>query len=170
VLRLICHIIVTRSLSWNICQSNLSLLVSLKCLPINQSVPQCVIKSFRLLQWFRLWSASVWHQIIYNLEWLHMHLMHLVLLELTVAMSLYKDMSSYNASSHFSHTLSTPSHTIDGLMPRYLIPAWNEHPFCHCRQRAKLSTSLEPSTYVRSCWVCPDTNPSGTVCLAIFIF
>jgi hypothetical protein len=170
VIRLTCHVIVTRLLSWNVCQLNLSLSVSLKWLSINQSVPQCVIKSFRLLQWFRLWSVSVWHQIIYNLVWLHIHLIHRVLLEPTVAMSLYKDMSSCNASSHFSHALSTPSHTIDGLMPRYLIPTWNERPFCHCRQWAKLSTSLEPSTYERRCWVCPDTNPSGVVGLSIFIF
>jgi hypothetical protein len=39
-----------------------------------------------------------------------MHLMHRVLLESPVAMSLYKDMSSCNASSHFTHTLLTPSH------------------------------------------------------------
>jgi hypothetical protein len=133
------------------------------------TVPQCVIKSFYLLQWFRLWSGSVWCQIIYNLEWLNVHLMHHVLLESPVAMSLYKDMSSYNASSHFTHTLSTPSHTIVVNIPHYLIPAWNERPFYRCRQRAKLTTSLDPSTYGRRCWVCPDTNPSGVVGLSIFI-
>jgi hypothetical protein len=63
-----------------------------------------------------------------------MHLMHRVLLEPPVAMSLYKDMSSCNASSHFTHTLSTPSHTTIVNMTRYLIPAWNEHPFCRCHQ------------------------------------
>jgi hypothetical protein len=47
-----------------------------------------------------------------------MHLMHRVLLESPVAMSLYKDMSSCNASSHFTHTLLTPSHTTVVNMPR----------------------------------------------------
>jgi hypothetical protein len=61
-----------------------------------------------------------------------MHLMHRVLLEPPIAMSLYKEMSSYNASSHFTHTLFTPSHTTVMNMPRYLIRAWNECPFCHC--------------------------------------
>jgi hypothetical protein len=135
----------------------------------NFTVPQCVIKSFRLLRWFWLWSRSVWHQIIYNLEWLHMHLMHRVLLEPPVAMSLYKDMSFCNSSSHFTHTLSTPSHTTVVNMPRYLIPVWHERPSYRCRQRANVTTSLEPSTYGRKCWVCPDTNPSGDVDLSIFI-
>jgi hypothetical protein len=139
------------------------------CIDAYFIVPQCVIKSPRLLLWFRLWSDSVCCQILYCLQWVHMHLMHHVLLEPLVAMSLYKDMYSSNASSHFTHTLSTPLHTTVVNMPRYLIPAWNEHPFCHCCQWAKLTTSLEPSTYGRRCWVCPDTDPSGTVGIYISI-
>jgi hypothetical protein len=92
-----------------------------------------------------------------------MHLMHGVLLEPPIAISLYKDMSSCNTSSHFTHKLLTPSHTTIMNMPRYLILAWNERPFCRCRQRAKLITPLEPSTYERRCWVCLDTNPSGAL-------
>jgi hypothetical protein len=133
------------------------------------TVPQYVIKSSRLLQWFRLWSGSVYHQIIYSLQWLHMHLMHRILLEPHIAMSLYKGMPSCNASSHFTHTLSTPSHTTIVNMPRYLIPSWNECPFCRYHQRAKLTTSLEASTHGRRCWVCPDTNLSDGVGLSISI-
>jgi hypothetical protein len=50
-----------------------------------------------------------------------MHLMHRVLLEPPVAMRLYKDKSSCNTSSHFTHTLLTPSHTTVVNMPHYLI-------------------------------------------------
>jgi hypothetical protein len=77
--------------------------------------------------------------------------------------------SSCNASSHFTYTLLTRSHTTIMNMPRYLIPAWNERPFCRCHQRAKFTTSLELSTYERRCWVCPDSNPCGVVGLSIFI-
>jgi hypothetical protein len=98
-----------------------------------------------------------------------MHLIHRVLLQPPVVMSLYKDMSSCYASSHFTHTLSLPSCTTLLNMPRYLIPAWNEHPFCRCGQRAKLITSLVPSTHGRRCWVCPDANPSGVVGFSISI-
>jgi hypothetical protein len=148
---------------------SISKMVEILCSDADFTVSQCVIKSFRLLQWFRLWSASVWRQIIYNLEWLHMQLVHRILLEPPVAMRLYNNMSSYNASSHLTHTLSTPSHTTVVNMPRYLILAWNERPFWRCHQRAKLTTSLEMSTYGKRCWVCPDTNASGTIGLSIFI-
>jgi hypothetical protein len=148
---------------------SISKMAEILCSDVDFTVPQCVVKSSHLLQWFRLWSGSVCCQIIYSLQWLYMHLMHCVLLEPPIALSLYKDMSSHNASSHFIHTLSTPSHTTIVNMPHYLIPVWNERPFYHCRQRVKLTTSLEPSTYGRRCWVCPDTNPSGAVGLSISI-
>jgi hypothetical protein len=61
-------------------------------------------------------------------------MLHHVLLEPLVAMSLYKDMSSCNASSYFTHTLSIPSRTTLVNMPRYLIPAWNERLFRRCGQ------------------------------------
>jgi hypothetical protein len=38
-------------------------------------------------------------------------------------------------------------------MSRYLIPAWNEHPFCNYGQRAKLVISLVSSTYGRRYYV-----------------
>jgi hypothetical protein len=44
-------------------------------------------------------------------------------------------------------------------MSLYPIPAWDEHPFCHCGNRAKLRTSLEEITYGRRYWVCPDDDP-----------
>jgi hypothetical protein len=44
-------------------------------------------------------------------------------------------------------------------MSLYLIPAWDERPFCHCGKRAKLRTSLEEITYGRRYWVCPDDDP-----------
>jgi hypothetical protein len=108
-------------------------------------------------------------QIIYILQWLHMHLMQRVLLQPPIFMRLYKDMSSCNASSNLTHTPSTNSHTTVVNMPRYLIPAWNKHPFYRYHQRAKLTTSLELHTYGRRCWVCPDTDPSGIVGLYISI-
>jgi hypothetical protein len=95
--------------------------------------------------------------------------LHRVLLEPPVARSLYKYMSSYNASSHFTHILSIPSRTTLVNMPRYLIPAWNECPFYRCSQRAKLTTSLELSTYGRRYWVCLDTDPTGVVGFSISI-
>jgi hypothetical protein len=117
-------------------------------------------------QWFILYSGSVCHQIIYTLQWLNMHL-HSGWLQLPVAMMLYKDMPSWNASSHFTHTLSLHSRTTLFNMPRYLIPAWNERSFCRCGRRAKLTISLVPTTYGRRCWVCPHTDPSG--CIGFYI-
>jgi hypothetical protein len=78
-------------------------------------------------------------------------------------------MSSYYASSHFTHTLSLPSHTTLLNMHHYLIPAWNERPFCRCGQRVKLTTSLVPSTYGRRCFMCLDIDPSGVVGFSISI-
>jgi hypothetical protein len=97
-----------------------------------------------------------------------MHL-HRVVLQPSVAMSLYKDMPFCNASSHFIHTLSRHSCTTLLNMPRYLIPTWNERLFCRCGQRAKLTISLLPTTYRRRHWVCPDTDPSGYVGFSISI-
>jgi hypothetical protein len=135
---------------------------------VDFTVPQCVIKSSCLLQWFRLCSGSVCHQIIYTSQWVHMHLHH-VLFQPPVVMSLYKDTSTCNASSHFTHAISLNSRTILLNMPRYLIPAWNEHPFCRCDQRAKLATSVVLTTYRWRCWVCSDTTTNGDVSFSISI-
>jgi hypothetical protein len=88
-------------------------------------LPQHVIYTF---QWCRLCSGLVCCQIIYTLHWLHVH-WHRALLQLLVTMSLYKDMSSYNAPSHFNHILSLHSRTTLLNMPRYLIPSWNDEHF-----------------------------------------
>jgi hypothetical protein len=96
----------------------------------------------------------------------HQNISHFALswlLQLTIAMSLYKDMSSWNASSHFTHTLSLHSRTHRFNMPHHLLPAWNQRPFCRCEWRAKMTISLVPTKYGRRCWVCPDTNPSAYV-------
>jgi hypothetical protein len=108
------------------------------------------------------WKGSVCHQIIYSSQWLNMHL-HSCLLQLTIAMSLYKDMPSKNASSNFTHTLSLHSRTILFNMPSYLLPAWNERPFFHSQWQAKMTISLVPTTYGMTCWVCPNTDPSGYI-------
>jgi hypothetical protein len=68
-------------------------------------------------QWFRLCNGSVCYQIINSSQWLNMHL-HSGLLQLTVAMSLYKGMPSWNASSYFTHTPSLHSRTALFNMPR----------------------------------------------------
>jgi hypothetical protein len=107
----------------------------------------------------------VCHQI--SLAFAVIHLIHRVLLEPPIDMSLYKDMSCLLCI--FTHTLSIPSCTTLVNMPHYLIPVWNKCPFCGCGQRAKLTTSLEMSTYGRICWVCPNTNRSGAICFSISI-
>jgi hypothetical protein len=125
------------------------------------SASVCHQKS-HLLHWFRLKSGSVCRQIRYNSQWLNMHLLS-CLLQLTVALSLYKDMPSWNASSHFTHTLSLHSRTHLFNMSRYLLPAWNERPFYHCQRWAKMTIFLVPIMYGRRCWVCLDTDLSGYV-------
>jgi hypothetical protein len=99
---------------------------------------------------------------MYSSQGLNMHLLS-CLIQLTIAMSLYKDMPSWNTSSHFTHTLSLHSRTHIFNMSCYLLPAWNEHPLCHCQWWAKMTISLMPTTHGRRCWGCPDTDPSGYV-------
>jgi hypothetical protein len=125
--------------------------------------------SLKRLLWWVTKKTTLTGDRALNQQWLNMHLNH-VFLQLPIAMSLYKDMSSRNASSHFTHTLSLHSCTIFLNMSRYLISAWNECSFCHCGQWAKLATSLVPTTYGRRCWVCPDTTENGDVSFSILIW
>jgi hypothetical protein len=126
--------------------------------------------SLRRLQWWMMCHykghSDVSLQRLLWQMWLNMHL-NRVFLQLPVAMSLYKDMSSCNISSHFTHTLSFHTHTTFLIMSHYLIPAWNEHPFCRCSLRAMLCTSLVPTTYGRRYWVCPDTVTNGDISFSI---
>jgi hypothetical protein len=178
VFRLTCQVIVISSLLSNVIQTDLAVIQTLQCLsmPLNQ-LDFSVIQTLQLLsvpsnhldfsviqtlQWLSVPLNHLDFSVIQTLQWLNMHL-HSGFLQLNVAMSLYKDTPSWNASSHFTHTLSLHSHTILFNMPHYLIPTWNECPLCHCGRRAKIDISLVSTTYERRCWVCPDTNPSDYI-------
>jgi hypothetical protein len=113
VLHLTCHVIVIRSLSWNVSQSDLSLLVPPKWqrFPTVMQNLQCLSVSSNHVAFC---SASLCHQIIYSLQWVHMHLIHRVLLEPPVDMSLYKDMSCllciFTLHSHIINSLTHYPH------------------------------------------------------------
>jgi hypothetical protein len=128
------HIIVIRPLLLNVIQIDMSLSVPPKW--------QRFSVVMQTLQWLSVSSNHLDFLVIKTLQWLSMSSNHLqsaaikyaftpCLASPTLAMSLYKYISSCNASSHFTHTLSLHPHINLLNMSRYLIPTWNECPFCH---------------------------------------
>jgi hypothetical protein len=142
VRRFTCHVILISAVppKW---QRFSALMQTLKCLSVSSK-----ISPFALIQTVKWFNVPLNH-----VQFVVMKYALSCLLQLTVAMSLYKNMSSCNASSHFTHTLSLHSRTHLFNMPRYLLPVWNERPFYHYQRRAKMIISLVSTTYGRRCWV-----------------
>jgi hypothetical protein len=136
---------------WHIIEKDMMTVTSLKRLPLTWTKKPnltCHWKGYTDVSLKRLWWQVTHHWKGYDDGW---HIAEKAtmmgditlkrlwwwvthhFLQLTVAMSLHKDMPFWNASSHFTHTLSPYSRTTLFPMSDFVLPAWNRRPFYRCQ-------------------------------------